>query len=87
MRVSKLELYKLLDNWKKVSGAWAYESVGTAEDVDAARQACEDAIDTLYESTSTLYESTSTLKVLVRVLEVAAIAAIAVVAVVAYRLS
>lgn len=77
MRVSKLELYKLLDNWKKVSGAWAYENVGTAEDVDAARQACEDAIDTLYESTSTL-------KVLARVLKVAAIA---VVAVVAYRLS
>jgi hypothetical protein len=77
MRVSKLELYKLLDNWKKVSGAWTYENVGTAEDVDAARQACEDAIDTLYESTSTLKE-------LVKVLEVAAIA---VVAVVAYTLS
>ena len=77
MRVSKLELYKLLDNWKKVSGAWAYENVGTAEDVDAARQACEDAIDTLYESKSTLKE-------LVRVLEVSAIA---VVVVVAYTLS
>lgn len=77
MRVSKLELYKLLDNWKKVSGAWAYENVGTAEDVDAARQACEDAINTLYESASTLRE-------LARVLKVAAIA---VVAVVAYRLS
>ena len=77
MIVSKLELYKLLDNWKKVSGAWAYENVGTAEDVDAARQACEDAVGTLYESTSTLKE-------LARVLKVAAIA---VVAVVAYRLS
>lgn len=77
MRVSKLELYKLLDNWKKVSGAWTYENVGTAEDVDAARQACEDAIDTLYESTSTLKE-------LVRVLEVSAIA---VVVIVAYTLS
>lgn len=77
MKVSKLELYKLLDNWKKVSGAWAYENVGTAEDVDAARQACEDAIDTIYESTSTRKE-------LVRVLEVSAIA---VVAIVAYTLS
>ena len=77
MRVSKLELYKLLDNWKQVSGAWAYENVGTAEDVDAARQACEDAIDTLYESKSTLKE-------LVRVLEVSAIA---VVVIVAYTLS
>ena len=77
MRVGKLELYKLLDNWKQVSGAWTYENLGTAEDVDAARKACEDAIGSLYESTSTLKE-------LVRVLEVAAIA---VVAVVAYRLS
>ena len=77
MQVSKLELYKLLDNWKQVSGAWTYENLGTAEDVDAARQACEDAIDTLYESKSTL-------KVLAKVLEVAAIA---VVAVVAYTLS
>lgn len=46
--VTKPELYKLLDNWKQISTAWLEDDSVKVEEVDKARQAVEDTIDTLY---------------------------------------